>query len=253
MKHGVDARRFDRLDLLRLDEPDAIPIADDEPIERRPPLFDLAEEREQPPVRLAFLAGGEHAARVAEGVPEPFRVDRLQQEVHGVHGERPDRVLVVRRDEDDERDLLRFEFLEHLEPVEHGHLHVEQHEIGPKRPDRAHRLRPVEAHAGDLDVGLAGEQAAQALDGQRLVVHEQGADHAAFPGAAPPPARGASVRSGSRTDAWKPPPARAPHSRLAPVAVEAREPGPHVRQPDASPATPGGDRTVRPRRRSRTA
>ena len=152
---------------------------------------------------------------MAERVPEPFRVDWLQQVVHRVHRERPQRVLVVGGDEDHDGNLARVEFLDHLEPVEHGHLHVEQHEVRPEPPDRLDRLPPVEARAGDLDVRLAGQQRPQPVDRQRLVVHQEQAHQTASLGAGLAAASLGARRTGSTTVATNPPPARAPHSSLA--------------------------------------
>ena len=82
---------------------------------------------------------------------EPLRAERLQQVVDGVHLERPQRVLVVRGDEDRPA-LVAPEQLEHLEAVQLRHLHVEQHQVGRQLGHRLDRLEAVAALGHDLDV-----------------------------------------------------------------------------------------------------
>ena len=76
-----------------------------------------------------------------------------------------------------------------IEPVEAGHLHVEEDEIRPERQDRVHRRRPVVRLADDLDVVLATEPNAESLARERLVVHEHRADHPGHSAALPVSAR----------------------------------------------------------------
>ena len=53
--------------------------------------------------------------------------------------------------------------LEHLEAIELGHLHVEQHEIGLRLGHGLHRLEAVGAFGDDLDVGMTRQIFAQHL------------------------------------------------------------------------------------------
>ena len=64
-----------------------------------------------------------------------LRIDRLQQVIERAHLEGPQRVLIVRGDEDDHRHLLRPDRLQHLEPVGARHLDVQEDEIRRIPPD----------------------------------------------------------------------------------------------------------------------
>ena len=63
-------------------------------------------------------------------------VERLQDVVDGVHFERLHRIVVERRGEDDLRqaELALHQLLDHAEPVEPGHLHIEKHQVRDRAP-----------------------------------------------------------------------------------------------------------------------
>ena len=93
---------------------------------------------------------GDMCARVRQRRPETFGAERLQEVVHRVDVECSERVLIVCGREND-RDVAAHQ-LEHLEPVELGHLHVEKHQIGVQLRDHFHRLETVLAFGDDVDV-----------------------------------------------------------------------------------------------------
>ena len=72
--------------------------------------------------------------------------------------------------------LLGLEGGDHREPVEVGHLDVEEHQVRRLRPDQVDRLAPVAGLAGDLDVLLAPEQLGEPTARRLLVVDDQRAD-----------------------------------------------------------------------------
>ena len=103
-------------------------------------------------------------------------VDRLHQIVDRVGLERAQRVVAIGGDEDEQRRLDLHQPLDHRKAVEARHLDVEEDEVGLVGLDRADRLAPVRAGVDDLDVLVRLEAQLQPLDGQRLVIDQDGAD-----------------------------------------------------------------------------
>ncbi len=101
-------------------------------------------------MRLASAAAAR--ARASSASPSRSATERLQQVVDRVHVERPQRVLVVGRDEHD-RHVAADQF-EHLEAVELRHLDVEKQQVGMQLGDGLDCLEPVGALGHDLDVGI---------------------------------------------------------------------------------------------------
>ena len=60
-----------------------------------------------------------------------------------------------------------------LDPVEHGHADVHQHDVGPEPARRRDRVLAVGRFADDAEVGLAVEDLAQPDADERLVVGDQ--------------------------------------------------------------------------------
>ena len=90
---------------------------------------EILDEGQQPPAEVAGLVAFDLLARALQRLAEPLAVERLQQVVERAHLERPQRVLIVRGDEDHERHALAADRLDHLEPVHLRHLDVEEHQI----------------------------------------------------------------------------------------------------------------------------
>ena len=65
---------------------------------------------------------------------------------------------------------------EDVEPVEVRHLDVQEDEVGLELLDRENGLAAVAAFAHDLDLRLLGQEAAQPLAREGLVVHDEGSD-----------------------------------------------------------------------------
>ena len=87
-----------------------------------------------------------------------------------------------------------------LDPVEHRHADVHQHDVGPQPPRRCDRVLSIAGLCEHGQLGLALEDLAQADPDERLVVGDQDGRH----------------RIGSRTWIAKPPPARRPASSRPP-------------------------------------
>ena len=60
-----------------------------------------------------------------------------------------------------------------LDPVEDGHRHVHQNEVGRKRRDQFQRLFPVRGATDDLDPILLGQGNLEGVEEEGLVVHEK--------------------------------------------------------------------------------
>ena len=63
-----------------------------------------------------------------------------------------------------------------LEAVHLGHLNVQQHQIRAHGLDDVHGLLAAVAEGDDFHVRFAREEAAQACEGQRLIVHGDDSD-----------------------------------------------------------------------------
>ncbi len=121
-------------------------------------------------------------AHAFDGVGELVLVDRLHQVIDRIGLESADRVFFESGDEDEQRRLDLHHSLDHAEPVETGHLDVEEDEVGLFGLDRTDRLAPVGASADHLDIFEFFEPELEALDGELFVVDDQGTNgHAAVP------------------------------------------------------------------------
>ena len=65
------------------------------------------------------------------------------------------------------------------DPVEAGHLDVEERDIRSRRDGRRHDLVAARDLADDLDVALQGKQRGEGAAYHRLVLGQQDADHVA--------------------------------------------------------------------------
>ena len=136
-------------------------------------LAEVLDERQQPAAEVAGLVAFDLLAGALERVVEALAVERLQQVVERPDLERPQRVLIVGGDEDDERHALGADRLDHLEAVHLRHLHVEEHQVRRVIQDGGDGLLAVAALADDLDVRLGAKQARQPLARERFVVDDQ--------------------------------------------------------------------------------
>ena len=112
-------------------------------------------------------------ASAVERRDEPSAVDGLEEVIERVDFEGVERVLVVRRDEDDVRYAFDADGLDHRESVHSWHSDVEIHEVGRVAKDRRHGFSPVATLADDFDVPLRIQPHADALARKRFVVHDQ--------------------------------------------------------------------------------
>ena len=71
---------------------------------------------------------------------------------------------------------LAIDQLQHFEPVQLGHLHVEQQQVGPVLGHCFDRRKPIAALSDDLDVILVAQIFVQNLPRQLFVIHDDRAD-----------------------------------------------------------------------------
>ena len=131
---------------------------------------------------------------VIQNLLEARLVEWLQQVSEGVHVERLDRVLVKRGDEHDPGQRRR-ELLHHFEPVEIGHLHVEQKQVRMRALNSCHRFPPIHRFANHLNLGIGSKEAQQLAARGRFVVHHKDAQSG----------HAVAACSGMRTDTVNPP------------------------------------------------
>ena len=98
--------------------------------------------------------------------------DGLQKVVERVDLEGLDGVLVVGGGEDHLGQF--FEAFQQFEAGHAGHLDVEEEKVGRELRDHRERFLAVARFAGDLDLGMLQQQAAQLQAGKALIVDDQG-------------------------------------------------------------------------------
>ena len=107
--------------------------------------------------------------------------DRLDEVVDGVDFEGAECVLVVGGGEDDEG--LHGEAREQIESVDAGHLNVEEEHVdgrGGCVVEIGEGTGGIGGGGNDFQIVEAREEARQALDGERLIVDEIGAERSGF-------------------------------------------------------------------------
>ncbi len=104
---------------------------------------------------------------------KPLIGERFQEVVEGVHVEGVQGVPIERGHEDDRRHVLRTDGAHDAEPVQLGHLDVEEDQIDPVLFERVDRLAAVARFPDNDDVGIVLQQPANAVPGGRLVVYDQ--------------------------------------------------------------------------------
>src|SRR5262249_44562641 len=182
--------------------------------------------------------GGAERARGAGPEPAAPPGSRPHGRHHPVHrrglrqvGERarPDRLdhplILLERGKHDDRGAppggAVADGLEHVQAACSGHDHVEQHHIGPQRPEPGDRARPVRALARHLDVLLLVQDEPQALADHVVVVDDEHPDHGR-----------PSCPAGSRTmiaaplpgeaSTWNSPPSSVTRSRISVSPIPCR-------------------------------
>ncbi len=99
----------------------------------------LGDHRGESRRKLVRTGGPEAVDGALEGLLETLAIEGFQQVVHRVDLERLQREPVVSGDEDHRWRHVHAEPIEHAEAGQARHLHIEEHQIGTMRPDRADR------------------------------------------------------------------------------------------------------------------
>jgi hypothetical protein len=135
-------------------------------------------------LRSIFLHGAEQLlhfltrGRFTQLRPRPFQrlaksvsIERLEQVIECVVFKRSQGIAVIGSDKNDRGHLFRTDGLDHTETIQHGHLHIQKHEIGSLGADAGDRVTAVGAFGDHFHVRLVLEQLSQALARQRLIIH----------------------------------------------------------------------------------
>ena len=120
-----------------------------------------------------------------DGLDELFRAGRLEQEARGAGGEGLEEEVVAvegREDEDRRPGARRHERAGRLDPVHVRHLDVHADHVRIQCGSELDGGPAVRRLADHLDLVLRAEDRAEAETDERLVVHEQHADHEGTPG-----------------------------------------------------------------------
>src|SRR5205823_2729433 len=179
------------------------------------PALELLDERRERAVPIAGTVRIVTAAHTRKRGPEARLVEGLQEVVDRAHLEGFQRVLIVGRDEHDEREGLPVERARQREPRHRVHLDVEEQHVRRARTDRLEGGARIAVLADDRQVRLALAALANRAPRNRLVVD----DHHLHQAAAPPSGRatpsGPSRSSGMRICATHSPSAPGPASKPA--------------------------------------
>ncbi len=125
--------------------------------------------------RAPRLRVGEVMDRTGVRPVEPRLVVRLEEVVDGLHLEGLHGELLEGGHEDHRRHPRQADGVDHLEPVQPRHLHVEKDDVHIEPAQHLDRLRPVRRFAHDLCARLGRQVRAQLGAGRRLVIGDQDA------------------------------------------------------------------------------
>src|SRR5215470_12223609 len=172
---NVVAAGFDPINIFGLEKVHAPGRFDDEAVGEFRWSFDAFEQREQTVVYVAQPATFvtvELLASMRERLAKAFVTEGLQQVIQRVDGERPDRILIKSRDENDRRQMRGVERGQRLKAVELRHLNIEKDQIRLELFDGRDGFAPVAAFAENFDVGFGGEKAAHAVARDGFVIND---------------------------------------------------------------------------------
>ena len=136
VKRHVVIGRLHPVDVRPVDQDDALAGADRDPCRTTGLRAKMIEQRIEPVVALVAL---EPFARTRQRHAKPIARERLQQIVDRMDVEGLQRVPIERGDEHDRGQVRRLRRPYDLEPIQFGHLHVEECDVRPLAGDRLDR------------------------------------------------------------------------------------------------------------------
>ena len=144
------------------------------------------------PIQVRHARARDAAPRSIDRHFETRGINRLQQIVDGVDFEGLNRVLIVRRHENNVRRRTRVHHVaRHFEACQPGHLDIKEDDVGLQSIDGRECLDSVAGLADHLDAANAPEQKAELVARQLFVVDQNGPQVHLTPSPAPRPrARG---------------------------------------------------------------
>ena len=100
-------------------------------------------------------------------------IDRLEEVIHRMNIKCFQCVLVVRGHENHGRNRMHSDGAKDFEPVDFGHLDIQEHQIGTQFPDSIDRRESVSTFADDDDILFPVQQPAETFSRERLIVHDK--------------------------------------------------------------------------------
>ena len=160
VKLDVIGRGFNPFDFGGAEEDDLAATANDQPVAIG---IDVPQERQQ---FLIVFSTAISAARSSlhlaldpqHRIHEPLLLEWLEQVIDGMRVEGFHRILVIGGYENDRRQMGLRDGFEDTEPIELGHLHVEEDEVGLEFHDLLDSVFAIAAFAEDFKVGIRLEQ-----------------------------------------------------------------------------------------------
>jgi hypothetical protein len=108
-----------------------------------------------------------------------LRIDRLEQIVGRMLFESLQGMRFESGDENDLRQRRSLDHADHLQAADARHLDIQEHHVRTQTMDGGKAFDGIGAFPDDLDVAGSGQQGFQFLARGRLVVDQQGGQHAA--------------------------------------------------------------------------
>src|SRR5262245_18798846 len=168
----VIALGLDPVNLVGLEHEDPVVVFDDQTVEVLRLVLDFGEQAEDPPVHVVAVFFSKPLFRPPQSPREPRAVERLEQVIYSLRVESLHGVLLVSRDEDEQRTSPVAQRFGNSQAVHSRHLHVKKDKVRCEFARGREGFVAVRAFADDDDFGVALEQLAQALARQRLVVDD---------------------------------------------------------------------------------
>src|SRR5262245_15386586 len=170
----VVVRGFDPVDVDEIDHDYAVAQPDRQSAQE--PLAaagEIVEEVEHARIEHCPAVLRDAGSRTLQRLRKFFSTHRLEQKVEGVHLESAQCVAIERRHENDGRQAIAADRLEHVETVHLRHLDVEQHNVRRQRTDGRRGGAAVPRLADDVHVGNLSEEPAQPPACHGFIVYNQ--------------------------------------------------------------------------------
>ena len=132
---------------------------------------------DQPPEGLGHISRpAVQRPHAVESLGQPLLADGLQQIIQSSRFESADGVLVIRRDDDHDRQRAFGQPVDHVEAAQPRHLKIQQHQVRRELSDLRQSLFAILRFPYDGDVAEAAELLTENLAGDGFVIDDQRPD-----------------------------------------------------------------------------